>query len=164
MILTSQQIRARGIITPFCERTMHEQSRTTYGVGPAGYDVRIAETIRFERLGFFRRLLAMFLRRSSERFALASTMEHFEMPDDVIAVVHDKSTWARRGLAVQNTIAEPGWRGYLTLEITHHRHSEMLVPAGSGIAQILFHQIAEPAERPYDGRYQDQEAGPQEAR
>lgn len=151
MILAGQQIRALGIITPFFERTPHEASRTTYGVGPAGYDVRIAESLRF-------------MRRMTDQFALASTMEQFAMPDDVLGIVHDKSTWARRGLAVQNTVIEPGWRGYLTLEITYHQHGAMLVPAGSGIAQIIFHRLSEPAEFPYSGKYQDQEAGPQEAR
>ena len=42
------------------------------------------------------------------------------MPSDVLGQVCDKSTWARRGVAVQNTIIEPGWRGYLTVELTNH--------------------------------------------
>jgi dCTP deaminase len=28
-----------------------------------------------------------------------------------MGIVHDKSTWARRGLVVQNTVIEPGWHG-----------------------------------------------------
>jgi dCTP deaminase len=38
-----------------------------------------------------------------------------------MGIVHDKSTWARRGLVVQNTVIEPGWHGYqTTIELTNH--------------------------------------------
>lgn len=86
------------------------------------------------------------------------------MPTDVIGVVHDKSSWARRGLAVQNTVIEPGWRGFLTLELTNHGTRKLHIPKGCPIAQIVFHRLDEPAARPYDGRYQDQPPGPQPAR
>jgi len=88
------------------------------------------------------------------RFALASSMEEFDMPVDCMAVVHDKSTWARRGLSVFNTVIEPGWRGFLTLELVYHREEDLIIPAGSGIAQVIFHEIAIQAR--YDGKYQNQ--------
>jgi dCTP deaminase len=146
MILPAQTIRALRPIEPFCERTMHRGM--TYGLGPAGYDVRIAETVTLRQGGF----------------CLASTIERFEMPDDLLAIVHDKSTWARRGLCVQNTVLEPNWRGFLTLELSMHAPGELEILAGDPIAQIVFHRLEAPTEQPYDGRYQDQAAGPQEAR
>lgn len=143
MILPSQHIRARiGMVTPFAERTI--ANGMSYGVGPAGYDVRIREMLYLPPGGF----------------SLASTVESFDIPSDVIAKVHDKSTWARRGIALQNTIAEPGWRGVLTLEITNHGRSPVSIDAGSPIAQIVFHLLAERTSDPYDGKYQDQPAGP----
>jgi dCTP deaminase len=57
---------------------------------------------------------------SPGQFMLAATIERFQMPDDLMGIVHDKSTWARRGLVVQNTVIAPGWHGYLTLELTNH--------------------------------------------
>lgn len=141
MILSGQSIRRRGIITPFHERT--RQLGMTYGLGPAGYDVRIAEEIVIPRGGA----------------RLASTVEHFRMPADLLARVADKSTWARQFIAVQNTIIEPGWRGHLTLEISNHSDSEILIASGSPIAQIIFEILDEPTERPYDGKYQDQPRG-----
>lgn len=145
MILPAQTIRATHPLHPFCERTTFRGM--TYGLGPAGYDVRIAETLRLISGGF----------------ALASTIERFEMPNDVLGVVCDKSTWARRGLTVQNTIIEPGWRGYLTLELTNHSRTVINIVACSPIAQIIFHRLEEPTDLPYDGKYQDQASGPQEA-
>jgi dCTP deaminase len=84
------------------------------------------------------------------------------MPFDLVGVVHDKSTWARRGLAVFNTVIEPGWRGYLTLELVHHGLKPLHIKAGSGIAQVVFSQLAEPAA--YSGKYQDQARGPVQAK
>lgn len=146
MILSAQSIRHRQMITPHHERT--SSHGMTFGLGPAGYDVRIAETLTL-RPGDFR---------------LASTVERFAIPNDVLAFVHDKSTWARRGLAVQNTVAESGWHGILTLELTNHGHDVIEILAGMPIAQIVFHLLDAPTELPYAGRYQDQAAGPQPAR
>jgi dCTP deaminase len=142
MILSGQSIRRRGIFTPFSERTtMHGM---TYGLGPAGYDVRIAEHV---------------ILKPGDSI-LASTIEHFEMPNDLLGMVADKSTWARRFLAVQNTIIEPGWRGHLTLELSNHGSDVLEVLAGMPIAQIILNVLDQPAENPYAGKYQDQVRGP----
>lgn len=138
MILSAQAIRARGIFTPFSERA--KAHGMTYGLGPAGYDVRVREDIQLTPGGA----------------ALASTIEHFDMPNDLLGKVADKSTWARRFLAVQNTIIEPGWRGYLTLELSNHGATTLLIPAGAPIAQIILHLLDQPTESPYAGKYQDQ--------
>ena len=142
MILSAQSIRKRKPIYPFFDRTTF--AGMTYGLGPAGYDVRIAERVKL---------------RPGE-FSLASTVEQFYMPADVLAIVHDKSTWARKGLAMQNTVIEPGWRGFLTLELTNHGPNTLEIPDGSPIAQIVFHLLDQPTDTPYRGKYQDQAAGP----
>ncbi len=170
-VLSAQSILKRNIISPWYHRT--EVRGMTYGLSAAGYDVRIS----FEGLGFTMTKFRQPRLKDSchhcggfhdagNTFMLAATAEHFEMPDDVMGIVHDKSSWARRGLAVQNTVIEPGWRGYLTLELTYHgpANEELVVQHGDPIAQIVFHQLDEPTIFPYTGKYQDQEPGPQEAR
>ncbi|MEE9924006.1 MAG: deoxycytidine triphosphate deaminase [Brucella anthropi] len=146
-ILSAQSIRKRGIFTPFHERTV--SNGMTFGLGPAGYDVRIAETVTLD---------------PAQRAVLASTIEHFTMPNDCSAYVKDKSTWARQFVLVQNTVIEPGWRGHLTLEISYEGVEPITIRAGSPIAQIVFHMLDEPTEIIYNGKYQDQAAGPQPAR
>ena len=145
MILPAQTIRKIKPILPFNERTVH--NGMSYGLSHAGYDVRIAQ--------------ACFL--SPNAFCLASTMEEFFMPTDLVAFVHDKSSWARRGLSLFNTVIEPGWRGFLTLELVNHSTDPIRLLSGSPIAQIIFMRMEEPAEKPYAGKYQDQKRGPQEA-
>lgn len=145
MILSAQSIRKRRIITPFCEK--QKAFGMTYGLSSAGYDVRVAET--FDIL--------------AGRSVLASTLEFFTMPNDLIAKVADKSTWARQFMAVQNTIIEPGWCGHLTLELSNHSDAVIELVEGMPIAQIIFMQLDEPTDHPYDGKYQFQQCGPQPA-
>ena len=141
MILSAQSIRRAGIFDPFHERT--KAHGMTFGLGPAGYDVRIAEAITLY----------------PHSCHLASTLEHFTMPNNILGKVADKSTWARRFLAVQNTIIEPGWRGHLTLELSNHGSERLEIVAGAPIAQIILHWLDQDTERPYAGRYQDQPMG-----
>jgi hypothetical protein len=65
---------------------------------------------------------------------------------------------------VFNTILDPGWRGYATLELINHGPSPLIILAGDPIAQVVCHLLTEPTTQPYAGKYQDQEAGPQPAR
>lgn len=146
MILSAQSIRALLPVTPFEERGVVRGR--SYGLSVAGYDIRVAEDIELAPSGF----------------SLASSVERFTMPDNVLALVKDKSSWARLGLSVFNTVIEPGWCGFLTLELKNQSADVLHIMSGDPIAQILFHRLDEPTEKPYAGKYQNQEAGPQPAR
>lgn len=131
----------------------------SHGLSEAGYDIRIAEDVRFlpcENKTLVNDLVFPGL------FVLASSMETFQIPDYLIGVLHDKSTHARRGLSVFNTVLECGWKGILTIELVYHGRDELHIPSGSGIGQVLFSRIENPIN--YAGKYQNQEAGAQEAR
>lgn len=161
MILPDFMIRERGIFTPFSERS--KQRGMSYGLSHAGYDVRIDLNNCIHRTMVEGHDTACIILAPGQ-FMLASTIEHFAMPIDLLGIVHDKSTWARQGIACQNTVIEPGWRGYLTLEITNHGPTEVRIHHGDPIAQIVLHVLVAPPERVYAGKYQDQGQGPQEAR
>lgn len=147
----------------------------SYGLSEAGYDIQIKQEIKFTKNWFGKRksIIQEFVEWTPDYyilgeckptkgwFTLASSVEYFHMPDNLVGIVHDKSTWARHGLSVFNTVIEPGWKGYLTLELVYHGTKELIIPAGSGIAQVIFHQISEP--NAYTGRYQNQADRPVEA-
>jgi len=95
---------------------------------------------------------------------LGSSIEFFDIPLDVCAEVKDKSTNARMFVLVQNTFIESGWRGFLTIELTRFLPWPIRLKRGTPIAQVVFKQLDHPTEQPYEGKYQDQEAGPQAAR
>lgn len=158
MILSAQTIRRRQgeheLISPFSERS--EAFGLTYGLGPAGYDVRLAQDLRLEGVGH--------ASRPKGCFVLGSSLERLTVPDDLLVMVCDKSTWVRRGVAVQNSTADPGFRGYLTLEITNHSSDGVELLRGMPIAHLVFVRLDEPTESPYDGKYQDQGPAPVRAR
>ena len=59
------------------------------------------------------------------------------------------ATTTRQFLCVQNTIFEPGWRGYPTIELTNHTAHGIHVLVGMPIAQLIFELVDEPVERGY---------------
>ena len=145
---------------------------TSYGLVEAGYDIRIKQSITFfpQKTLFDYKGPAIDVPSDVEglrimqpgRFTLASAIEEFDMPTDLVGVVHDKSTWARQGLSVFNTVIEPGFQGGLTLELVFHGNKELIIPAGSGIAQVIFSTLAHDAR--YEGKYNGQSTDPVPAR
>ena len=158
MIINGQAlIKAAPIKDMLTEK--RKSNGVSHGLTECGYDVTIAQDVVFTENG-----VCVDDVWTKGKFTLASTLEMFEMPFDLVGVLHDKSTWARLGLSVfSGTIIEPGWRGYLTLEMVYHGAGRLHVPAGTGIAQVIFHgPLAEMAV--YRGKYQDQVAGPVKAK
>lgn len=145
MIINGQRLLSAAPIKNML-RAKHRQHGVSYGLTEAGYDIRIKQSVTLHPV---------------QRFALASAIEEFDMPRRLVGIVHDKSTWARQGLSVFNTCIEPGWKGFLTLELVLHGNGELYIPAGAGIAQVLFHELIEPAA--YSGKYQSQADMPVEA-
>lgn len=134
-----------SIVTPFCERS--KLVGMSYGLSYAGYDVRLQNGLIFD----------------PQDFKLGVTLERFRMPLDLIGVVHDKSTLARMGFSVNNTIIEPGWEGYLTLEIHNRSKGSHVLFPGQPIAQVVFHKLDVSLEAGYSGKYQGQGPSPQPA-
>lgn len=110
------------------------------GLCECGYDISLAQDV------------IMFLGR---RFVLASAVEEFNMPNDLMGRVLNKSSWARRGIdASMTTNIEPGWKGFLTLELRYSGIKPIKIEAGTPIAQVIFEQVFEPTS--YEGGYQNQ--------
>lgn len=134
----------------------------SHGLSEAGYDIRIKQEVTFHP-GNSIQPAGVWVDGvySPGNFTIASAIEEFQMPPNLVGVVHDKSTWARRGLSVRNTVIEPGWAGFLTLELVYDGRGPLTLPAGAGIAQVLFHRTT--ANASYDGKYQNQPDKPVEA-
>jgi dCTP deaminase len=146
-------------------------SGTSHGLAEAGYDIRVNQDVHFYPATWWRSAYIIMDHDSSlsnsgdttSRYkgsaCLASAIEKFQMPQDLVGVVHDKSTWARKFLSVQNTVVEPGWHGYLTLEFNFYGSEEVHIQRGQGIAQVLFSRLEEDGDYG-DGKYQNQQNRP----
>jgi dCTP deaminase len=155
MIINGKSLLALKPLEPMLDCKVKEHG-VSHGLAEVGYDIRIKQEVKFSYSSVI--VDNDFDQWKNGKFCIASTIERFQMPPNLVGIVHDKSTWARRGLSVFNTVIEPSWNGFLTLELVYHGNEELHIPAGSGIAQVIFHEIAEPAH--YDGKYQGQEDRP----
>ena len=86
-------------------------------------------------------------------FYLGRTREYLEMPDDLMAFVELRSTWARAGIILPPTIVDAGFKGTLTLEIFNC--TSKLSPVGERFAHLIFAKMTGPSV-PYSGKYQGQ--------
>ena len=167
--------------------TKETNGLVSHGLTESGYDIRIKQTIEYWPAGYETKVLSeevldhrgrliapmvriypdeeektIYREDYGTKFVLASSIEEFDMPDHLMGQVLNKSTWARKGLdSSMTTNIEPGWKGFLTLELVFHGNSPIIIPAGSGIAQVIFHELSE--KRSYGGKYQNQPDKPVEA-
>ena len=83
---------------------------------------------------------------------LASTVEYFRVPNDVLVICVGKSTYARCGIIVNVTPLEPGWEGHVTLEFSNTTPLPAKIYANEGACQFLFLQGDRPCETSYADR------------
>jgi len=159
------------MIEPFVD----EQIRAgviSYGVSSYGYDVRVGDEFKvfsnvynaivdpknFDPKSFVD-IKADVCIIPPNSFALASTVEYFRIPRDILTVCLGKSTYARCGIIVNVTPFEPEWEGHVTIEISNTTPLPAKIYANEGIAQVLFFQSDEVCAVSYKdkkGKYQAQ--------
>lgn len=144
----------------------------SFGTSSYGYDVRCADEFKvftninstivdpknFDAKSFVD-ITATVCIIPPNSFALARTVEYFRIPRDVIGLVSGKSTYARMGIVVSNTVIEPEWHGHITLEFSNTTPLPAKIYAHEGVAQILFlgaDTVCEISYQDRNGKYQGQ--------
>lgn len=91
------------------------------------------------------------------QFVLATTMEYFELPDDLTAFVEGRSSLGRMGLFIQNAgWVDPGFKGEITLELYNANRCAIELKKGRRVGQLVFAKLDDHALNPYNGKYQGQ--------
>ncbi len=87
-------------------------------------------------------------------FVLGSTRERVRLPDDLVARLEGKSSLGRLGLLIHSTAGyvDPGWDGFLTLELSNVANLPITIYPGMKIGQISFFRLSSAAERPYGSK------------
>jgi dCTP deaminase len=160
------------MIEPFVENQV-AKGTISYGLSSFGYDIRVADEFRIFTAATGR-LTVVDPKAIDESlmtqyqgdvcivppnsFALARTIEYFRIPSNVITLCVGKSTYARCGIIVNVTPFEPGWEGFVTLEISNTTPLPAKIYANEGIAQVLFFEGEQPEVTYADraGKYQKQ--------
>lgn len=138
-------------------------------INPASIDVRIGRNLLVEGMGEDAFKPIYLPSNASERdpwmiepgqFMLVDLYEHIYVPNGYAVELKLKSSRAREGY--NHSLAfwvDPGWNGYLTMEITNVRqHASLPLWTGLRFAQIIVHQLDQPALKPYAGHYQNAES------
>jgi dCTP deaminase len=160
-----------GMIDPFEERQVREGA-ISYGLSSYGYDMRVARSFRiFTNVNSAIVDPKQFDQRSfvefegdvciipPNSFALATSVEYFRIPRNVMTICVGKSTYARCGIITNVTPFEPEWEGHVTLEISNTTPLPAKIYAGEGISQVLFFESDEECQISYadrKGKYQKQ--------
>jgi dCTP deaminase len=166
-----KEMAQKGMIEPFNKKQVRK-GVISYGVSSYGYDMRIGDEFKiftninntvvdpknFDPKSFvdYKGDVCIIPPNS---FVLASSLEYFRIPRDVLVICLGKSTYARCGLVVNVTPLEPEWEGHVTIEISNTTPLPAKIYANEGIAQLLFLQAAELCEVSYKdkaGKYQAQ--------
>jgi dCTP deaminase len=84
-------------------------------------------------------------------FVLGATFERVRLGEDIVARLEGKSSLGRLGLLIHSTagFVDPGFDGYLTLELSNVANLPIAIYPGMKIGQISFYQMTTPADNPY---------------
>ena len=160
-----------GMIEPFVEKQTRE-GVISYGLSSYGYDARVSREFKiftnvdsaivdpkaFSPASFVDRELDVCVVPPNS-FALATTVEYFRVPRDVLVICLGKSTYARCGIIVNVTPLEPEWEGHVTLEFSNTTPLPARIYANEGVAQVIFiesDEVCETSYRDRGGKYQGQ--------
>ena len=153
-----------GMISPFEEKQISE-GKISYGLSSFGYDARVSNEFKiftnvnseivdpknFKPSNFVTKNVSECIIPPNS-FVLASTVEYFKIPKDVLVICLGKSTYARCGIIVNVTPLEPGWEGHVTLEFSNTTPLPAKIYANEGVAQFVFLKGNEIPEISYSDR------------
>ena len=145
-----KMVKTKGIIKPFVDKQVRK-GKISYGLSSFGYDARVSNIFKiftnvnsgivdpkkFKKESFVTKKGNECLIPPNS-FALASTVEYFKIPEDVLVICLGKSTYARCGIIVNVTPLEPGWDGHVTLEFSNTTPLPAKIYANEGVAQFIF--------------------------
>ncbi len=150
------------------QRTLVIEPLTKEQIQPASVDIRLGSTfsvvedtpsgiITLDGEIKYRTITADTYLLLPGQFVLATTMEYFELPNDLTAFVEGRSSLGRMGLFIQNAgWVDPGFKGEITLELFNANRCAIELKCGRRVGQLVFAQMDQSAENPYDGKYQGQ--------
>ncbi len=105
----------------------------------------------------YREIEGEFITIPPHSFLLATTQEYVELPDNLTAFVEGRSSIGRIGLFIQNAgWVDPGFKGEITLELYNANSLPIKLQRGRRVCQLVFCQMDQSAETPYNGKYQGQ--------
>ena len=159
-----KMVKSYKMINPFVSKQTRK-GKISFGLSSYGYDARVSNVFKiftnvnsavvdpkdFKKDGFVTRKSKVCILPPNS-FVLATTIEYFKIPDNVLVICLGKSTYARCGIIVNVTPLEPGWEGHVTLEFSNTTPLPAKIYANEGAAQFVFIKGNEKPETTYSQR------------
>lgn len=70
---------------------------------------------------------------------LVTTIEEFDLPDNLCAVFYPRSTLFRSGINFSSSVLPPGYVGPMTFSITNNYKSSFKIQKGARFSHVVFH-------------------------
>lgn len=84
-------------------------------------------------------------------FVLATTKERIQLPSDLAGTIDGRTSIGRLGICIHTTSTglNPGWGGFITLEINNIGKIPVALYPGMRICKVSFIKLTSEAEKPY---------------
>jgi len=117
------------VIEPFAKTSLN----------PGGYDLRTSAPVAL----------------GPSEHCLVATLERVELGNELVGVLHLRSSLAREGILGSLALVDPGFRGQLTISLFNGGKTTVSLNAGERFVQLTLLRLSSRAAGKYEGRYQD---------
>ena len=108
-------------------------------LNPAGLDLRLDRGV--------------FLKPGDQM--LVATIERVELSEQILGILHLRSSLAREGIIASLALVDPGFRGQLTISLYNAGGRSVRLRKGERFIQLTLFRLGNPAQRSYVGKYQN---------
>lgn len=86
---------------------------------------------------------------------LVATLERVELSENILGILHIRSSLAREGLIASLALVDPGFKGQLTVSLYNAGDRSVSLDKGERFIQLTLLRLGTPATQEYSGRYQN---------
>ncbi len=108
-------------------------------INPAGVDLRIDRDLTLR----------------PHQQTLVASIERVQLSNNLLGILHVRSSLAREGLFASLALVDPGFRGQLTVSLYNAGARRVNLKRGERFIQLSLIRLSGPASEGYDGKYQD---------
>jgi dCTP deaminase len=108
-------------------------------LSPAGVDLRVDRSLVLK----------------PGRQTLVATVERVELSEQLLGILHIRSSLAREGIVASLALVDPGFRGQLTVSLYNAGDTLVSLRKGERFIQLSLLRLGMPATQVYVGKYQN---------
>jgi len=120
-------------------KTRELRIRPAARINPAGIDLRMDRNLTLK----------------PHQQALAASIEYVQLPNNLVGILHLRSSLAREGVIASLALVDPGYHGQLTVSLYNAGARQVNLKRGERFIQLSLLRLNTPSHQTYTGKYQD---------